>query len=229
MTRSLVAAVLVLSACDAQVDGDHKGEVLASIEGALRSERTSPLPDPEVAVVWAKASMMNGLVGAERVAAEGLFPQFELSIYNPPPDDMLDDLDGEKYGVALVAVGSEGTDYTVRTDWRGVDFDRVVVYLPEATVPGATLEAFLHGPQTAGFHVYTVHRLTEDERQQRLACVNAIPRNGGMLTTFEIYSQCGGAGRDELDPAAADLGTLFDIAIVEDASIVDLINRSPRW
>ncbi len=227
--RLVLVATLSLAACDAQVDGDHEGEVLASIEGALTSMRQSPLPKPEVAVVWAKLSMMNGLVGAERVAAEGLFPQFRLSIYSPPPDEMLDDLDGELYGVGMVAVGTEGTDYTRRTDWRGVDFGRVVVYLPEDTKPGKTLEAFMHGPQTKGFHVYTVHRLTEEERQQRLACVNMIPPNGGMLTTYEIYSQCGGAGRDELNVAPGDLQEQFDVEVIEDADIVDLINRQPRW
>lgn len=229
MSRLVIVATLTLAACDAQVDGDHKGEVLASIEGALTSMRASPLPEPEVAIVWAKLSMMNGLVGAERVAAEGLFPQFQLSIYSPPPDDQLDDLDGELYGVGLVAVGTEGTDYTRHTDWRGVDFNRVVVYLPEDTKPDKTLGAFLHGPQTKGFHVYDVHRLTEAERQQRLACVNMIPSNGGMLTTYEIYSKCGGAGRDELTVAPLDLDQLFDIEVIEDADIVELINRSPRW
>jgi hypothetical protein len=103
------------------------------------------------------------------------------------------------------------------------------VYLPNDTVPGATLEAFLHGPQQAGFHVYDVHHLTEAERQQRLACVNMIPQNGGMLGTFAIYSQCGGAGRDELDPAPADLDTPFDITIVEDDDILELINNQPQW
>jgi len=229
MSRLFLASILAIAACDAQVDSEHKGEVLASIEGSLHSARAQPLPEPEVAVVWAKLSLMNGLAGAERVAAEGLFPQFKLSIYSPPADDEMDDWDGEKYGVGLVVVGSEGTDYSLRTDWRGVDFNRVVVYLPEATKPGKTLEAFLHGPQTAGFHVFDVKRLTEEERQQRLACVNALPMTGHMLTTYEIYANCGGAGRDELTVSTTDLQTLFDIEIIEDAGIVELINRSPQW
>jgi hypothetical protein len=228
--RSIVViSILVAAACDAQVDSDYPGPVLATIEGSLRTQRMQSLADPEVAVVWAKLSRMNGLVGADRVAAEGLFPQFRLSIHTPPPDDELDELDGERYGVALVAVGTVGTDYTKQTNWFGVDFERVVVYLPQDTLAGKTLEAFLHGPQSRGFHVYSVHRLTEEERAQRLACVNQIPHPGRMLSMFDIYSRCGGAGRDELNALAADLETRFDIEIVEGDDIVDLINRSPRW
>jgi hypothetical protein len=237
MSRHWIPLTLIFAvACDAQVDGDHKGEVLAEIEGSLTSMRAQPLPSPEVALVWSKLSLMNGIAAAEKVKAEGLFPQFTLSIHSPPPGDLLDppddwlaEWDGQHYGVGLVVVGNEGIDYKIRTDWRGVDFDRVVIYLPEDTVPGGMIEAFLHGPQTEGFHVYTVKRLTEAERQQRLDCVNMIPHQGRMLTYKEMYATCGGAGRDELYPATDDLQTLFDVEVIEDVGIVELINRLPRW
>lgn len=230
------SALFTFAACDAQVDGDHQGDVLATITGSLTSVRAQPLAEPEVAIVWAKRSMMHGLSGAERVAAEGLFPQFQLSIHSPPPADILDQMpetEGESYGVGFVVVGTEGTDYTVRTDWYGIDYDRVVIYLPEDTRPQRGLEGLLHGSQGAGFHVYRVYRLTEDERQERLACVNRIIQEGGQgsqfLPLFESYSQCGGLGNDEFYPIATDLETPFEAQIVEDADILDLYNKTPRW
>src|SRR5262249_56385759 len=103
-------------------------------------------------------------------------PQFQLAIDAPPPADNIEELfeAGEHYAVGVVAVGTTTTDYTVATQWYGVDFDRVVIYLPEATRPGGILEAFLHGSQSAGFHVYSVKRLTQPEREAALACLNAL-------------------------------------------------------
>jgi hypothetical protein len=226
---SSVALVCLVPACDSQVDGEHQGTVLATIQGSLETHRVSPLPQPEVALVWAQASQMGKLVEAERVSAEGLFPQFKLSIYTPPPDDALDALDGDRFGVGLVVVGTPDTDYTARTGWKGVELQHVVMYLPAEPAEGSTLGGFLHGANTKGFHIFDVKRLTEPERQQRLACVNAIPHNGGMLTQHEIFTQCGGAGNDELTRSATDLDTLLDVAIVEDTGIVDLINSLPHW
>lgn len=226
--RSLLVAAALLAACDSQVDGDHQGEVLATLEGALRSERAVPLPDPEVAIVWAQNSMMGNLVGAETVEAEGLFPNFTLSVFSPPPDAVLEEIDGEHYAIGFVVVGSVGTDYRVHTNWHGVDYDRIVIYLPEDTAVEGTLGYLLHGAQPAGFHVYTVKNLTEPERQAKLDCIN-MRAQGSMISSHDMFKYCGGNSGDEIYPAPADLETQFDIAIVEDASIIDLINNQPRW
>lgn len=229
MSRSLCVLLVAVTACDAQVDGDHNGDVLATVQGTLHSARMQTLPDPEVAVVWAARSKMGGVVGAEPVAAEGLFPHFQIAIYSPPPADWTDEFDGDEYGIGFVVVGTSETDFTSRSQWYGVDLARVVVYLPKATQPGSTIEGFLHGPAAAGFHIYSVKRLTEVERQERLACVNMIPHPGRMLDSHDIFTNCRGAGNDELDPTPADLETVLDIEIVEDTDIVDLINSLPRW
>jgi hypothetical protein len=92
------------------------------------------------------------------------------------------------------------------------------------------LTAFLHEPTapTAGFHLYTVTRLTEAERQERLACLNALPHAGMTLDWARIFRECRGAGNDELDPAPDDLDTLLDAEIIEDGAIVQLINDMPH-
>jgi hypothetical protein len=175
---------------------------------------------------------MSKLIGAERVEAEGVLSTFTLSIDNPPPDDMLDthaELEGRPLGLGLVVVGNPDTDYTVMTTWHGLVLDHMVLYVPAQPPAGSVLTAFLHGsPPTAGFHLYDVRKLTEAERQERLTCVNAMPHQGMELDWVRIYTECGGAGNDELYPAAADLDTELHAKVVDDASIVELINSIPH-
>ena len=232
MNHKLLLMTLPLAACASQVDGDHQGEVIATMRGSLSSTRTSPLPEPEVSLVWLKPSEMSRISGAETVEAEGLVSQFKLSIYSPPPDDILEThafLENRPIGMGLVVVGSTSTDFTDKTQWRGADLDHMLLYFPEAPPADSALTAFLHGPPpTAGFHLYTVKRLTEEERQQRLDCVNALPRDGMTFDWAQVYRECRGAGNDELDPAPDDLDTLLSAEVIEDGAIVKLINDMPH-
>lgn len=229
----LLSVSMSLGACASQVDSDHQGEVIATMRGSLESQRSSPLPDPEVSLVWLKPSEMSRISGAEHVVAEGLVSQFTLQIFSPPPDDIMEMhafLDNIPFGIGLVVVGTTATNFTSMTDWRGADLDHMVLYFPEAPPEDSALTAFLHGPSapTAGFHLYTVKRLTEEERQARLACVNAMPHDGMSLDWVHIFRDCRGAGNDELDPAPEDLDTLLDAKIIEDGDIVKLINGMPH-
>jgi hypothetical protein len=233
MTSKLLLLIVPLAACASQVDGDNQGEVIATMRGALTSSRTSPLPSPEVSLVWLKPSEMSRISGAEHVDAEGLVSQFTLSVYSPPPDDILEmnaTLDNILFGMGLVVVGSTTTDFTKMTEWRGADLDHMLLYFPEAPPADSVLTAFLHGPgaPTKGFHLYSVTRLTEAERQQRLACVNAMPQNGMTLDWVKIFRDCRGAGNDELDPSPDDLDTLLTADVIEDGAIVKLINDMPH-
>lgn len=233
MTNRLLLLLAPLAACASQVDADNQGEVIATMRGALTSSRTSPLPTPEVELVWLKPSEMSRISGAEHVDAEGLVSQFTLDIYSPPPDDILEmhaELENRPFGMGLVVVGSAGTDFTQKTSWRGADFDHMLLYFPEAPPADSVLTAFLHsdGAPTKGFHLYTVTRLTEAERQQRLDCVNAMPHSGMALDWAAIFRDCRGAGNDELDPAPDDLDTLLTAEIIEDGAIVKLINDMPH-
>jgi hypothetical protein len=233
MTTKILLLLAPLAACASQVDGDNQGEVIATMRGALTSSRSSPLPSPEVSLVWLKPSEMSRISGAEHVDANGLVSQFTLSIYSPPPDDILEEnaiLENRPIGMGLVVVGSQGTDFTDMTKWRGADLDHMLLYFPESPPADSVLTAFLHGPgaPTAGFHLYTVKRLTEAERQQRLDCVNAMPHSGMTLDWAAIFRDCRGAGNDELDPAPADMDTLLSADVIEDGAIVQLINGMPH-
>lgn len=233
MTPKTLLVLLPLAACASQVDGDHQGEVIATMHGSLTSTRTSPLPSPEVSLVWLKPSEMSRIAGAEHVEAEGLVSQFTLSVYSPPPDDILETnaiLENRAIGMGLVVVGSKDSDFTSKTEWRGADLDHMLMYLPEAPPADSVLTAFLHEPTapTAGFHLYTVKRLTEAERQERLDCLNGLPHAGMTLDWARIFSECRGAGNDELDPAPDGLDTLLDAQIIEDGAIVQLINDMPH-
>jgi len=247
MSRSYVlvsiALVFGLAACDAQVDSEHQGEVLATIRGDLRSARATALADPEVTVVWALRSQMGGFVGAERVEAEGLFPQFTLSLYSPPPDAMIDGFVGEdgkftasdgRFGIAYIVVGTPEIDYSSVVGWKGVDLDHLLVYLPEAVVEGSTLAGFLRGPASAGFHIYDVRTLTEGERQAHLDCLTEVyraisQREHRMPTQHENFTACPGTDKDDLTLAPSDLDTQLGIEIIEDADIVKLVNTLPHW
>ena len=59
-------ALLSLAACDSQVDSEHQGEALASLQGTLQTKTSVPPPHPEVAVVWARRTMMREPEVAER-------------------------------------------------------------------------------------------------------------------------------------------------------------------
>ena len=233
MTTKLLLLLLPLAACASQVDGDNQGEVIATMRGALTSSRSSPLPSPEVSLVWLKPSEMSRISGAEHVDAKGLISQFTLDIYSPPPDDILETnamLENRPFGMGLVVVGSQGSDFTQMTNWRGADLDHMLLYFPETPPEDSVLTAFLHGPgsPTKGFHLYTVTRLTEAERQQRLDCVNSMPISGMNLDWAAIFRQCRGAGNDELDPAPQDLDTVLSADVIEDGAIVQLINGIPH-
>ncbi|HEY6036632.1 MAG TPA: hypothetical protein VIV58_20285 [Kofleriaceae bacterium] len=233
MTTKLLLLLVPLAACASQVDSNHQGDVIATMHGSLTSARTSPLPSPEVSLVWLKPSEMSRISGAEHVEAQGLVSQFTLSVYSPPPDDILESnaiLENRPIGMGLVVVGSTTTDFTDETQWRGADLDHMLLYFPEAPPADSVLTAFLHGAAapTAGFHLYTVTRLTEAEQQQRLDCLNALPHEGMSLDWARIFRECRGAGNDELDPAPADLDTLLDASVIEDGAIVQLINDMPH-
>ena len=235
MPRLVVAVIACLAsaACDPQVDSDHQGEVIASLSGSLTNKRATPLPKAEVSVVWARRSMMGGLVGAEKVEAEGLFPTFRLSIYSPPPDSSLDGFDvaeDGQYGIAYVVVGTPETDYDALVGWKGVDLSHVLVYLPQDAADGSTIAGFLRGPVTKGFHIYDVHQQTEPERQAHLDCITELYRElHTMPTQHQEFVACPGTDRDDLTLAPADLDTELSIDIVEDTGFVDLVNALPHW
>lgn len=238
MSIAKLALLLVpLAACGSHVDrnnpvdGSSPGEVLALMHGALMSIRSTPLPSPEVELVWLKPSEMSRISGAEHVGVTGLVSQFTLEIYSAPPDEMLEAnaiLDYRQIGMGLVIVGSELWDVRDMTTWRGADLDHMLIYFPESPPADSALTAFVHAttPPTAGFHLYTVTRPTEMERQTAKDCSFAAQRSG--MDWAAIFRQCGGAGYDELDPAPGDMDTELSATVIDDDAVMQLVNDIPH-
>lgn len=221
----------MVAACDAQVDGDHQGEVLATLEGTMHTSASTPTSIAiDVSVVWVIGSGGTSFVGSDHVEVQGSLPSnFSLSVFSPPSDDVLSDWDGIKFGAALVAVGPAGEDPTRWQAWRGVEYDRVLVYLPEAPPAGSAVAGLLHGTPTAGFHLYDVRRLTEAERQERLACGTQLYLDlGYMPSRAEMFAACGGDSNDDLTLAADDLDTQLSIEIIDQFGL-DEFNALPMW
>ncbi|MFO0746755.1 MAG: hypothetical protein U1F43_13950 [Myxococcota bacterium] len=154
-----------LAACgDPIVAGSYRGEPLYSIDGWVQlmvspddllgaGEDASEL---RVAILWSqtKGSSFN-LEGAvqQEVVATGTFPaRFEVTLYEPPADDILRDVPGgtgQMAIAALVAYVDDDDDEVWDRDSEslvGGAGDRLFLYTPE----GLSSPAF--GDLAAGFH-----------------------------------------------------------------------------
>lgn len=223
---SLVLFASLLAACDSQVDGDHQGTPLAQIGGSVRNTRTLPTGDAEVVVVWQNSSGSPDIVAADSVEVEGSFPaQFTLSIFEPPADALLNNFNGVKVGVAYIVAGEVGADYS-DDDGAGIlgaEENHLLVYLPEAVPAGTDASYILHGTPAAGFHIYNMHKLTDQEQDDRRACQETLPQDAGIP---EIFEQCGGfPSFDDFVPLDTDLATPLDVELIDDLSDLEL----PNW
>ncbi|MDQ3365207.1 MAG: hypothetical protein M3680_07250 [Myxococcota bacterium] len=218
--------VLPFAACDSQVDGGHKGEVLARLEGTMHATEPRPSVQADVSVVWVIGSGGTAFVGADHVEVEGTLPSsFQLSVFTPPSDEQMFEWDGIRFGTAFVAATPPGEDPQTWQQWLGTDMDHVLVYLPESPPADSDVAALLRGTPSPGFHLYSVDRVTEAERQERLACRNQLDF---AATLPEVFAACGGTANDDLIPLAADLDTLLSIEIVPQFGL-DEFNRLPSW
>lgn len=226
-TVSLSLAALAMAACASQVDGTHQGTALAQVGGSVRNARTLPIDEPsEVVVVWQNTSGSPDLTAADSVEVEGSFPaQFTLSIYEPPADALLNNWFGVKVGVAFIVAGTQGADYSDESGAGilGLEDDHLLVYAPEPIPANSDAAVLLRGAPAAGFHVYGVHKLTDQEKDTRRACIDGL---GESATMAEIYGTCGGsASFDDFVPLDSDLATPLDIELVDDLDDVDV----PNW
>lgn len=225
---SLLALLAPLAACDSQVDSNHQGQALAKIGGSVRNARTAPIgAGAEVVVVWQKSSGSPDLTGTESVEVQGSFPaQFMLSIYQPPPTNLLNDWSGVQVGVAYIIAGVDGTDYSdenaAEAGMLGMEVDHLLVYVPQDVPAGSDASILLRGTPTAGFHLYGVHKLTDTEKDTRRDCIDQLANP----TLQNVYSQCGGeASFDDFVPLSTDLSTPLNIDLVDDPSTIDV----PNW
>src|SRR5215211_4703226 len=93
MSKLLILALL--TACDAQVDADHRGSALAALSGTIRNTRTLPVGEAEVIALWYASTPVDDRTGSDAVEVAGSFPaRFFLSVYEPPAADVLNDAPG---------------------------------------------------------------------------------------------------------------------------------------
>ncbi len=231
MTKQLTTLLLfTVAACDSQVDGDHQGQLLASLEGDMHTSTSQTTTTADVSVVWTIGSGGTSFVGADKVEVEGMLPNhFQLSVFTTPSDDVMSDWDGYKFGAAIIAARPAGVDAKSWQQWLGVDNNRVLVYVPVAPPAGTALAGMLHGSPAPGYHLYDVRRLTDAEIQQRYDCITKfLQDNGHEPSRAEIFNVCDGDGHDELWPTADDLDTKLSIEIVDSFGLPEF-NALPGW
>jgi hypothetical protein len=234
ISKSCALALVTLAACSSQVDGDHRGTALATLSGTVTNRPTAPVDDAEVSVVWSYSSGEPDRIGGGSVEVEGDFPaRFELSIYTPPDDLLLNDWDGVKVGVAYILANTPGVDWSdpdARFEDKvlGMDIDHLLVYVPQDVPAGSDASFVLRSTPKAGFHIYGVKRLTDAEFSARDRCAGDLRNrkpNGEEPTVEEIYTTCGGFIFDDFLPLTEDLETPLSIEIVEDFNTTDV----PNW
>jgi hypothetical protein len=230
MTKYTPLLLLAVAACDAQVDSDHQGQLLASLEGDMHTSLSQTSTTADVSVVWTIGSGGTSFVGADKAETEGMLPNhFTLDVFTLPSDDVMKEWDNETFGAALIAAGPQGVEATDWQSWYGVDLHHVLVYVPTKPVAGGTIAGILHGTPEPGYHLYDVKRLTDAEIQQHYDCITQfLNQNHREPTPAEIHNVCGGDGHDELWPSADDLDTELDIEIVAKFGIPEF-NTLPSW
>lgn len=230
MTRIPLLLLFTVAACDAQVDSDHQGQILAELQGDMHTSTARTTTTADVSVVWTIGSGGTSFVGADQAQTQGMLPNhFTLSVFTLPTADVMKEWDGQTFGAALIAAGPQGVDPTDWQSWYGVDMNHVLVYVPQQPATGSTLAGILHGTPAVGYHLYDVKRLTDAEVQQHYDCITQfLADNHREPTTAEIFSVCGGDGHDELWPSAGDLQTELDIEIVDSFGIPEF-NELPSW
>jgi hypothetical protein len=226
MSRLGFVLLASLAACDSQVDGDHQGTPLAQVGGSVRNERTQPVNDAEVVVLWQNTQGSPDLVAIDSVEVEGSFPaQFTLSIFEPPADTLLNDFNGVKVGVAYIVAGEVGTNYDSQ-DGAGVlgaEENHLLVYVPQGVPADSDASYILGGTPAPGFHIYHMRKLSETEQAERSSCVEGLSPDAGIP---EIFESCGGFPQfDEFEPLETDLATPLDIELIDDLADLEL----PNW
>ena len=227
MRTRLPLLLLTLAACDSQVDGSHNGTPLAELAGTVANQRTAPTNDAEVVILWQNSSGSPDIIAAETIPVVGNFPaEFQLAIFEPPLDSMLNDYGDSKMGVAYIISATAGADFNNGDEEEavlGMDQNHLLVYVPEDIVEGSQVSTVLRGTPKAGFHIYDVGHLSDAEQESRQMCEDNLDPNA---TLQELFDTCGGHSLfDDFLPAPADLETPLEVDLVDDLDQLDV----PNW
>jgi hypothetical protein len=185
-----MTGLLGATGCDSQVDSDYPGESLATVRGTIANERTLPTPEAHAGLFWiaTSAADQNEYLHGESVEVSGDFPaQFQLDLFQPPPEEALDDLaeeNGEplpsRVAVAMISVTDQSPEElgaiedpgseTFYEHFLGIAEQYVVIYAEQPTEEFVTNFGEYIAPLDAGYNLVEVIRGTPDERQAAVEC-----------------------------------------------------------
>jgi hypothetical protein len=217
--------LILVSGCDPQADPDYQGEVLATVQGTIRSELSQPPDSCHVALIWQVTSGSPDYVVGQDVEVRGVFPtSFAIDLYTPPPTESLNNYDGSRVGVALVVVSDRPiTDLDLGGDepdgLLGGCEDYLVIYVENDIQPGTFAECAFGSPLNAGYYLTTVLR-TEDPDYQA-ECERRYRQLG--LSPEQIEENCGIF--DLIMPLEAGFDTNIFVRLVNDLDLLDW----PNW
>jgi hypothetical protein len=222
---SLFALALAsLAACDSQVDGEHQGDPLATLDGTVQNQRDQAIASADIVIAWIYDNGEGDSVGSQRVTVEGDFPaSFSLAMYEPPEDGVLQVTpDGSHFGIGYIVAAEEGaTSVESEASLLGIEAEHMLIYVPETVQAGSEAALFLHSTPEAGFHIYGFRRLTDTELEARSECKAGLSPDA---TAAELYATCGGDTFDELVPTPGNLETALSVSLVDDIDDLNLAN-----
>jgi hypothetical protein len=233
---ALSLAALSLAACTSQVDPTYQGEPLATVQGSVDGDGSSPASS--VVLIWDVNDHPLDLVGTTAPITDQFPAGFTMPLYTPPPDDALivaTETGTDAVGVAYIVVAKAGTsegkildgDQLV-SDMLGMSEDHVVVYLDHALMTGSKWEPLLGGRPSAGYHLMDVVRKTPAEKQAVQdcndqyqttlqacddACVDTDPGYDACLQACDVqnpYPSCGDV-RDTFRESSAGFDTAITV------------------
>jgi hypothetical protein len=179
--------------CDPVASNQYQGEVLATLQGVVRSQVQPPIP-LEVALVWGRPDGNGIKFIAEKVPITGTFPaQFTIQLHHPPPREAGWQFPGGRINVGFIAaLGiSDWSQGTLLEAGRNVAAyglaDEVLVHLDRDL--GANGVLGLGGVHTPGFHLVGEVTLTAEEAQREAeACRKMFPTAPAEACTPEPTS-----------------------------------------
>jgi hypothetical protein len=167
----LYVGLVSLAACDGIAPADYAGEPLATVRGQVLGGDEASLPDDlEVVLVFVRDDLELMYVSAfARGDLEPLLPnRFELSVFQPPPAEIMTELPGAESGRAATASVAvvDGDDLVLATS-----VEQVVYF--DANASSAEVSALYGAPVSPGYHL-TWWESAEATEAQRASCREAF-------------------------------------------------------
>jgi hypothetical protein len=203
---ALGSASAAFAACSSQVDPEYRGEPLAVISGAVSADEVGV--DGLVPVLgWYDFGRPEDADGdatpalLHEVQVEGAFPnRFTMRVYDLPPEQALAPAsDGEPAAaMAMIFAADPDADWSEgfgngvpeaegdkHPEWlAGAAINYMVLYTDGPTRADGPAARLVGEPLAKGYHLIEVHELTDEQRQERVAC-----QNGAEVRALESYNE----------------------------------------